>query len=85
MNYKVEFASKAIKDLRSIPRVYQGKIIDKAESLSNDPYPRGCLKLKGLQEEFWRVRVGDYRILYRVDDSVQIVDIRRIGHRKGIY
>ena len=85
MNYKVEFASKAVRDLRSIPRTYQGKIITKAESLSKDPYPRGCLKLKGLQEEFWRVRVRDYRILSQVDDSIEIVDIRRIGHRKGIY
>jgi mRNA interferase RelE/StbE len=85
MNYKVEFASRAVKDLHSIPRTYQGKIIAKAESLSKDPYPRGCLKLKGLKDEFWRVRVGDYRILYQVDDSIEIIDIRRIGHRKGIY
>jgi mRNA-degrading endonuclease RelE of RelBE toxin-antitoxin system len=55
MNYKVEFASRAIKDLHSIPRTYQGKIIDKAESLSVNPYPRGCLKLKGLQEALWRI------------------------------
>jgi len=85
MNYRVEFASKAVKDLRSIPRAYQGKIINKAEALANDPYPRGCLKLKGPQEDFWRVRIGDYRILYQVDDSVKIIDIRRIGHRKGVY
>ncbi|RLD21723.1 MAG: type II toxin-antitoxin system RelE/ParE family toxin [Bacteroidetes bacterium] len=85
MSYKVEFTLKAIKDLRSIPRGYQGRILDKAESLSDNPYPRGCLKLKGLQEEFWRIRVGDYRIIYQVDDAVEIIDIRRIGHRQGIY
>ena len=85
MNYKVEFTTRAIKDLRSLPRVYQSKIIDKSEALSKDPYPQGCIKLKGVKEEFWRIRVGDYRILYQVDDSVKIVDIRRIGHRKGIY
>lgn len=85
MSYKVEFASRAIKDLRSIPRTYQGKIIDKTESLSENPFPRGCLKLKGLQEELWRVRVGDYRILYQVDETIKIVDVRRIGHRKDIY
>ncbi len=65
MNYKVEFAERAIKDLRTIPRNYQLKIIDKSESLGVDPYPRGCLKLKGVSEELWRVRVGDYRILYQ--------------------
>ena len=85
MNYKVVFASRALKDLRPIPRTYQEKIINKAESLGEDPYPRGCLKLKGIREELWRVRVGDYRILYHVDESVEIVDIRRIGHRKNIY
>ena len=85
MSYKVAFASRAIKDLRSIPRGQQGKILDKAEDLSSNPYPRGCLKLKGTQEEFWRIRVGDYRILYQVDDFIEIIDIRRIGHRKNIY
>jgi len=85
MNYKVEFALRAIKDLRAIPRTDQSKIIDKAESLSEDPYPRGSLKLKGVKEELWRVRVGNYRILYQVDDSVEIIDVRRIGHRKNIY
>lgn len=85
MSYKVEFTSRAIKDLHSITRVNQGKIIDKAESLSENPFPQGCLKLKGLREELWRVRVGDYRILYQVDQSVEIVDIRKVGHRKDIY
>jgi mRNA interferase RelE/StbE len=85
MSYKVTFASRAIKDLRAIPRADQSKIIDKAESLSENPYPRGCLKLKGLQEELWRVRVGDYRVLYHVSDAIEIIDIRRIGHRKNIY
>ncbi len=84
-NYKVEFASKAVKDLRSIPRTDQGKIIDKAESLSENPYPRGCLKLKGLQEELWRIRVGNYRILYQVDESIEVVEIRRVGYQKDIY
>lgn len=85
MNYKVEFVLRAIKDLRSIPREYQIRIIDKSEALSINPYPHGCLKLRGIKEEFWRIRVGDYRILYKVDDSIKIVEIRRIGHRKNIY
>ncbi len=76
MNYKVEFVLRAIKDLRSIPREYQIRIIDKSEALSINPYPHGCLKLRGIKEEFWRIRV---------DDSIKIVEIRRIGHRKDIY
>ncbi len=58
MNYNVVFASRAIKDLRSIPRDYQSRIIDKSEALSTDPYPQGCLKLKGIKEELWRIRVA---------------------------
>ena len=85
MSYEVVFVARAIKDLRPIPRNHQGRIIEKAESLGVDPYPAGSLKLKGMKEELWRVRVGDYRILYAVDDSIKIVEIRRVGHRKDIY
>ncbi len=85
MSYKVVFASRAIKDLRSIPRKSQEQIIEKAEVLSENPYPKGSLKLKGVKEELWRIRIGNYRVLYAVDDEIKIVDIRRIGHRKDIY
>ena len=85
MSYKVVFASRAVKDLRSLPRKSQEQIIEKAEDLSENPYPKGCLKLKGMKEEIWRIRIGDYRVLYAVDDSIEIVDIRRIGHRKDVY
>jgi len=84
MSYSVVFASRAVKDLRSIPRKSQEQILDKAENLGEDPYPKGSLKFKGIKEELWRIRIGDYRVLYTVDDTVRIVDIRRIGHRKDI-
>jgi mRNA interferase RelE/StbE len=85
MSYKVVFASRAVKDLRSIPRKSQEQILEKAEGLSENPYPKGSLKLKGVKEELWRIRIGNYRVLYAVNDSIEIVDIRRIGHRKDIY
>jgi len=55
------------------------------QSLSDNPRPHGCTKLEGYNEALWRVRVGDYRIVYSVDDVVCIVDIRRVGNRKNIY
>ena len=52
MNYKVVFAARVIKDLRSIPKEYQKKILSKTENLSKNPYPHGAIKLKGIKEEF---------------------------------
>ena len=48
--------------------------------------PPGCKKLKGkLYDNMWRIRVGDYRILYLIEDVVKVIDVKRIGHRKDIY
>ena len=58
------------------------KAIDK---LADNPRPAGCKKLKGEKEYMWRIRVGDYRILYTIAEEVKVVDIRKIGHRKDIY
>lgn len=46
---------------------------------------RGEKKLEGKKEEIWRIRVGDYRIIYLIEDTIKIVEIRKIGHRKDIY
>jgi mRNA interferase RelE/StbE len=60
MSYSVVFSTNAIKDLHSIPREYQKKIISKAESLGNHPYPEDSVKLKGIRETLRRIRVGQY-------------------------
>ncbi len=57
----------------------------KSKELENNPRPAGCKKLVGEKEDLWRVRVGDYRIIYTINVSIFIVDIRRIGHRRDIY
>lgn len=61
------------------------RIILKSESLAENPYPSGVKKLKGSEDIFWRVRVGNYRVIYSVDDEIKIIDIRKVGHRKDIY
>ncbi|MES1217243.1 MAG: type II toxin-antitoxin system RelE/ParE family toxin, partial [Bacteroidota bacterium] len=54
-------------------------------SLAQNPRPLGVKKLKGSTEDLYRIRSGDYRVIYSVDDEIRIVDIRKVGHRKDIY
>jgi mRNA interferase RelE/StbE len=61
------------------------RLINSIKNLENNPRPQGCKKLSGLSEDLWRIRVGDYRIIYSINESIKIIDIRKIGHRKNIY
>lgn len=83
--YDVFFSERSIKDLKHIPQSTKERIILKSESLAENPYPSGVKKLKGSENNFWRVRVGNYRVIYSVDDEIRIIDIRKVGHRKDIY
>jgi mRNA interferase RelE/StbE len=83
--YDIFFSEGALKDLKVIPQKEQIKILDKVERLSDNPYPKGCVKIKASDDELWRFRQGNYRVLYSVDSEIKIVDIRRISHRKNVY
>ncbi|MBK8514991.1 MAG: type II toxin-antitoxin system RelE/ParE family toxin [Saprospiraceae bacterium] len=85
MIYEIVFSAGAIKDLKIIHHKDQLKIIDKIELLKDNPFPKGCVKLKTNIESLYRIRRGNYRVLYHVDSGINIIDIRRIGHRKDIY
>lgn len=54
-------------------------------SLAENPRPRGCKKLKGTKQDYWRIRIGDYRVIYSIDDVIRIVDVNKVGHRRDIY
>jgi len=82
--YAVEFTASADKSLRRLPVVAQQRIVRAIERLTHDPRPSGALKLAGA-DNAWRVRVGDYRVLYEVLDGRLLVLVIRIGHRKDIY
>lgn len=84
MTYDIVFSEGAVKDLKNVPSKDQGKILEKIELLSENPFIRGCVKIKGTDEPLWRVRHGNYRILFQVDGDIRVIDIRRIGHRKDI-
>ena len=85
MKYSVVYSKTALREIKSLPQLYARKIYEKTAMLAENPRPIGCKKLVGSKEEIWRIRIGDYRILYTIDDQIKIVDIRRIGHRRDIY
>lgn len=83
-NYKIEITASAEKSLKKIPKKDLGKVIEAIQVLAISPFPSGCRKLKG-EEDVYRVRQGNYRIIYEVIDKKLIVLVLKIGHRKDIY
>jgi mRNA interferase RelE/StbE len=85
VKYTITFKREAIKDLKSVPSKIAHKIGVSITELAINPRPTGCIKLVGKQANFWRIRIGDYRVVYVIDDEIRIVNIRKVGHRKDIY
>ena len=82
--YKVEITKKVRKkDLPSIPLKDIRRIVDRIQKLAENPYPEDATKLKGRLE--YRIRQGDYRILYIVEDDIVTVFVIKVGHRKNVY
>ena len=82
--YTVVVSQTAEKELHRLPTRTIERIVSVLKSLEENPRPAGSKKLKGYKN-LWRVRVGDYRIIYAIEDVILLVDIREIGHRKDIY
>lgn len=83
--YQVTIARQALKELENLPKKSTLQIVKAIDDLSINPRPTGCKKLKGENEYLWRIRVGNYRVIYSIDDKIKIIDVRKIGHRKEIY
>jgi len=83
--YEIEFTRAAEKAFSSLPSEIQGRIDRALDGLENDPWPTGHKKLKGSKEVVYRVRVGDYRVIYQVEEQRLVVVLIRIGHRKEVY
>ena len=81
--YKIEIKKSAVKELNSIPKKDLKKIVQKIRSLSDNPRPNGCVKISG--QERYRIRQGDYRILYSIENEILVVYVIKIGHRKEVY
>ena len=83
MSYSIGILRRAQKELAQLPKQEFERIKESIGNLSQDPRPQGCKKLTG--REGWRIRVGDYRVIYEIDDTQQTLTILHIGHRRDIY
>jgi mRNA interferase RelE/StbE len=84
VTYHIEFSKVAIKSLNTIPKCDQKQIKKKIDDLASTPYPQNCKKIEGTNSVY-RIRSGDYRILYSVFDRELIILIVNVGHRRDIY
>ena len=84
MKYVVKFKPSAAKSLRALNRADQKKIGARINSLADNPRPAGVINLEA-KKSLYRVRMGDYRIIYQIKDNILIVLVVAIGHRKDIY
>ncbi len=83
-SYLIEWKHSARKELRKLPSNVIQKIMNEVEALSQNPYPHNCRKLAG-SEQTWRIRIGNYRVIYTVLSSTLVIEIIRVAHRKDVY
>lgn len=83
-SYKLVWRTSAERELRKLPREVIARMVDLTASLAADPFPQGAIKLAGA-EHTWRVRSGDYRLIYSVLANVLVVEIVKLGHRREVY
>jgi mRNA interferase RelE/StbE len=85
-NYKIQFNKNCVKDLEKIPNPFRKNIEKRINELAYEPRPIGCKKLQGSDKvPLFRIRCGDYRIVYTIHDDVLLIVVIDIGHRREIY
>jgi mRNA interferase RelE/StbE len=84
MAFRIEWKKSTRKDLRKLPPSITDKIVEAVENLAENPFPHGVEKLSG-SEHAYRIRLGDYRIVYEVVAESKLVEIQRVRHRKDVY
>jgi mRNA interferase RelE/StbE len=84
ISYRVALTGSAEKELQSLPTKMIARMMPRLEKLATKPRPSGCKKLRGGDNE-WRIRIGDYRVVYVIDDDAKTVDVTRIAHRREVY
>ena len=84
MTYRIEFAKPASKQFKAIPPQEQQRLKPKIDALANEPRPSGMVKLAG-EDGLYRIRVGNYRIIYTIEDDRLLVLVVKVGHRRDVY
>ena len=82
-SYRLEVKRTAVKEIGALPKTDCRRVVAKIQLLARDPRPHGCEKLSGAEK--YRVRQGDYRILYEIDDAAKLVTVVKVGNRREIY
>jgi len=85
MSYRIEFLGSALKQLRALPRDIQRRIARRIDALAEDPRPTASQLLRGSLKGRRRLRVGDYRVIYTVEEDELVVAVISVGHRSVIY
>ena len=83
MSYRIEFRPVALRQMRRIPKPYKGRLLTAIAALADTPRPPGSVRLQG-PEGFHRVRIGDYRIIYLIEDRVLLICVVRVADRKDV-
>ena len=83
-DYSISFARSARKELESLPAKLVQRIFPTIEALAKEPRPKGCRKLT-TEKHLWRIRVGDYRVIYAIDDDKRAIDVIAVRHRSKAY
>lgn len=81
--YRVAILRRAQKELGALAGDAYVRVRDAIGGLAQDPRPPGCLKLTG--RDGWRIRIGDYRVVYEIDDNGRVVTVLHVGHRRDVY
>ena len=84
MAFRIEWKRSTRKDLRKLPSAMVDRIIAAVEQLADDPFPHGLEKLSG-SDHAYRIRVGDYRVIFEVISALELIEIQRVRHRKDVY
>jgi mRNA interferase RelE/StbE len=82
--YKILLERSAEKDLTKLAAQIHDRVIDAIRSLAINSRPPGCRKLAGSRSD-WRIRIGDYRVVYEIADAIRVVRIHRVRHRRDVY
>ena len=82
--YQIKFKSSAAKEFKKLPSLIKRRIQEAVNQLTENPRPSGVVKLKG-DDRLFRIRLGEYRIVYEIDDSAKLVRVTRVRHRKDVY
>lgn len=85
MKYEVEISESAEKFLEKVPKKDRLRIMEKIDALADDQMPSGSIKLQGQRPSLYRIRSGDYRVVYSIKKDVLIVLVVEIGHRREVY